>query len=146
MNDGFSISFVCVGLIVLLIMVVLLMPPCSGGRLPELPITDNPENFGYEDQHQYPILTIKADGSKYFENDWLPDMNVLSSNSSIQKSDFVVIRADARLPFREVRRTLEELRKYRTGEIVLMAEQKIIEPNEISPFQDYLLHRVYCGC
>lgn len=146
MNDGFSISFTCVGFIVLLIMLVTLMPPCSAG-LPELPITDNPENFGLEDQHQYPILTIKADGDKYFEQDWLPDMNVLSSNSSIQNSDFILIRADARLPYGEVRKTLRELKKYRSHAIVLMTERKIVDPEENSPFEEYLLNRLrYCGC
>jgi hypothetical protein len=63
MNDGFSILFVCVALILLLIMLVLLMPPCSVG-LPWLPDTNNPENFGFADQKKYPILTIKADGNK----------------------------------------------------------------------------------
>jgi hypothetical protein len=82
-----------------------------------------------------------------FENDWLPDMNVLSSNSSIQKSDFVFIRADARLQFGEVRKTLEELKKYRSQGIVLMAGRKVFEPKEISPFEDYILKRSrYCGC
>ena len=116
-------------------------------RLPELPVTDNPENFGFEDEHQYPILTIKADGNKYFENDWLPDMNVLSSKSSVQNSDFILIRADARLSFGEVRVTLEELKEYRSQGIVLMTERTIVEPEEISPFEEYLLNRLrYCGC
>jgi biopolymer transport protein ExbD len=144
MNHGFSVSFVGLSLTLLLWFCVVHGPRCSAG-LPELPVTDNPENFGFEDQHRYPILTIKADGNKYFENDWLPDMNLLSSNSTIQNSDFVLIRADARLQFGEVRKTLEELKKYRSQGIVLLAEREIVEPNEISPFQEYLLHRLYCG-
>ena len=147
MNQGFSISFAGLGFILLLWFLVVLMPPCSAG-LPELPITNNPDSFGYEGQHHYPILTIKADGNKFFENDWVPDMNLLPFKSSVQKSHFVFVRADARVSFGEVRKTLEELRKYRTqGIIVLLAEQKIIEPKEISPFEEYILNRSrYCGC
>ncbi len=146
MNQGFSVSFVGLSLILLLWFAAIHITPC-GGVIAELPITDNPENFGFEDQHQYPTLTIKADGNKYFENDWLPDMNVLSSNSSVQKSDFVFIRADARLPFGEVRKTLKELKKYRIQGIVLMVEQKVVESEEISPFEEYLLNRLrYFGC
>jgi biopolymer transport protein ExbD len=146
MNQGFSVSFLGLSLTLLLWFCVVHGPRCSSG-LPELPITDNLENFGYVNQHQYPILTIKADGNKFFENDWLPDINVLSSNSSIQNSDFVLIRADARLPFGEVRKTLEELKKYRSQGIVLMAERKIVEPKEISPFEEYIWNRSrYCGC
>jgi biopolymer transport protein ExbD len=144
MSDGFSVSFIGLSLILLLWFCVIFGLRCSAG-LPESPITDNPENFGYEDQHNYPILTIKKDGSKYFENDWVPDMNVLKSISSFQDSDFIFIRADARLTFGEVRKTLDELKKYRAQGFVLMAEKKIVEPEEIYPFQEYLLNRLqYC--
>jgi biopolymer transport protein ExbD len=146
MNDGFSVSFVGLSLILLLWFGAVLITPCRS-FFAELPITDNPEEFGSEDQHHYPIITIKADGSKYFEHDWLPDTNFLSSKPSIRNSDFVFIRADARLSFGEVRRTLEELQKYRSQGIVLAAEEKIVKPNENSPFEEYLLNRVrYCGC
>jgi biopolymer transport protein ExbD len=130
MNDGFSVSFVGLSLILLLWFCAVLITPCRG-FFAELPITDNPEEFGSEDQHHYPIITIKADGSKYFENDWLPQLNVLSSKPSIQTSNFVFIRADARLSFGEVRKTLKEIRKYRTTGIVLMSEKKIIEKNSV---------------
>jgi len=47
----------------------------------------------------------------------------------------------------KVRKTLEELKKYRTRGIVLMAEKKIVEPEEVYPFEEYLLNRwQYCGC
>jgi biopolymer transport protein ExbD len=143
MDDGFSMSFVGLALILLLWFCVIFGPHCSAG-LPELPITDSPQNFGYENERKYPIITIKADGSKYFNHDWVPDPNMLPR--LVQTSDYLFIRADARLSFGEVRTTLEQLQKYRTQGIVLMSEQKIVEPNKISPFQEYLLNRPYCGC
>ncbi len=145
MNHGFTISFAGLSLTLLLWFCVVHGPRCSAG-LPELSITDNPKNFGFENLHKYPILTIKADGNKYFEQNWLPDRNLLPLKSSLQSSDFLLIRADARLPFGEVRKTLEELKKYRSHGIVLMTERKIVEPEEISPFEEYLLNRLRCGC
>ncbi|HEY7160612.1 MAG TPA: hypothetical protein VH815_05100, partial [Acidobacteriota bacterium] len=130
-------------LILLLWFCVLFGPHCSAGR-PELPITDNPQNFGFENGSTYPIITIKADGNKFLDQDWIADVNQLPS--SIQTSDYLLIRSDARLKFGEVRKTLEQLRKYRTGGIVLMAEQRIDGIEQISPFQEYLLKRLYCGC
>jgi biopolymer transport protein ExbD len=130
MNDGFSISFVCVGVLVLLIMIVISMPPCGVG-LPWLPDTDNPKNFGFKDQHRYPVLTIKADSNKFFGNDWISNMNQLPA--SIQTSNYLLIKADARLSFGEVRKTLEELKKYRISGIVLMSDKKINEKFRVAP-------------
>src|SRR5262245_12118248 len=112
-----------------------LITPCSAG-LAELPITNNPDEFGSQDANHYPILTIKADINKF----------LFPSNSSLQSSDYLLIRADTRLSFGEVRRTLQELKKYRNQGIILMAEQQIVEPTEISPFEEYLFKRSYCGC
>jgi biopolymer transport protein ExbD len=144
MNQGFSISFVGLSLILLLWFCAVTITPCGAG-LPWLPITDNPESFGFENQNQYPILTIKEDGNKFLDNDWIADRDLLSS--SIQNSDYFLIRADARLPFGEVRKALAELKKYRTQGILLLAERKIVDPKEISPFEEYILNRsLYCGC
>ncbi len=136
MHQGFSLSLVSVSLILLLWMGVVLTPPCRSG-FPQLPITNNPDNFGF--QNAYPILTIKQNGNRFFEYEFVCGTGLSPFKASIEKPDHLLVRADARLSFGAVRRTLQELSRYRTQGIVLMTEENVVEPEQISPFEEYLL-------
>ena len=142
MNQGFSVSFLSVAFILLLSAFV--SYPFFGCGTPfEFPITKNPDEFRYIESD--PVIHIKADGSRFFEHELLPEDKLNDYQGQIQEADRIFLSADARLNFGVVRKALLDLSGYRRREIVLESEKLWIE-GKLTPFQEYLMERSNCGC
>lgn len=118
MDRIFPIVFLGVVLTLLVIVTVMLNPGC-GANYVILPVTCNPSAF--PNAGKIPKVVIKRDGSTYFDQNIL-DVNSLQGLIS-NHSQKVVIAADTRLAYKDVKKTLELLSIFGVSDFVLLSER-----------------------
>jgi len=94
--------------LVLLIIFMVVTPMLQKGVDVTLPETHNPDKMP-EGSKQMNV-SIKADGSIFVNSNWVPKDNVKASLTQIHTETpdkTIVIKADKRLKYREVRRVME---------------------------------------
>lgn len=115
--------------LVLLIIFMVVTPMLQKGVDVQLPTADNPAKKP-EGQNQV-LLAMKADKTMWYENHWLPEKDLSARLVELHvraPGKEIVVKADARLSYGDVKRLLKLVKDAGFTNMSLIAERKAKQP------------------